>query len=273
MKAVAASSIGDYERAVAALGDYYQTVERGLGACFRQASLYPVQQSAPKNQHPSCIILFGTDQGLVGQFNDRIADFAQSSLKPSSALPHAPQPLVWVVGERLNERLNDAGIISQAHFDVPTSVKSITALIGEILLNIEATQPLTAQSDLQLFYNRPSIGAVYAPVAQRLLPLNQQWCTELAQRPWPSNNTPELLGNNITTLGAFIREYLFVSLFRASAESLSSENASRLAAMQRADKNIGELLTELERNYHQLRQAGIDAEMFDVIAGGSEVSH
>ena len=37
--------------------------------------------------------------------------------------------------------------------------------------------------------------------------------------------------------------------------------------MQRADKNIEELLAILERDYHRLRQAGIDAEMFDVIAG------
>ena len=34
------------------------------------------------------------------------------------------------------------------------------------------------------------------------------------------------------SLLALIREYLFVSLFRACAESLASENASRLAAMQ-----------------------------------------
>ena len=40
------------------------------------------------------------------------------------------------------------------------------------------------------------------------------------------------------TVRAFIREYLFVSLFRACAESLARENASRLAAMQRAAKNI-----------------------------------
>jgi F-type H+-transporting ATPase subunit gamma len=35
MKAVAASSIGQYEKSVGALGDYYRTVEMGLGACFR----------------------------------------------------------------------------------------------------------------------------------------------------------------------------------------------------------------------------------------------
>ena len=35
MKAVAASSVSQYERSVLALGDYYRTVELGLGVCFR----------------------------------------------------------------------------------------------------------------------------------------------------------------------------------------------------------------------------------------------
>ena len=69
------------------------------------------------------------------------------------------------------------------------------------------------------------------------------------------------------TLRTLIREYLFVSLFRACAESLASENASRLAAMQRADKNIDELLEELNGTFHRLRQSSIDEELFDVIAG------
>jgi hypothetical protein len=49
--------------------------------------------------------------------------------------------------------------------------------------------------------------------------------------------------------------------------SNASENASRLAAMQRAEKNIDELLEDLNRIFHRLRQSGIDAELFDVISG------
>ena len=66
---------------------------------------------------------------------------------------------------------------------------------------------------------------------------------------------------------ALIREYLIISLFRACAESLASENASRLAAMERADQNINELLETLHATFHRLRQAGIDEELFDVVAG------
>ena len=80
------------------------------------------------------------------------------------------------------------------------------------------------------------------------------------------------MGGGTTTLRTLIREYLFVSLFRACAESLASENASRLTAMQRADKNIDELLGDLNGAFHRLRQSGIDAELFDVISGFEALS-
>lgn len=64
-----------------------------------------------------------------------------------------------------------------------------------------------------------------------------------------------------------MREYLFVTVFMACAQSLASENASRLSAMQRAEKNIEELLDDLNRSFHQQRQSGIDEELFDVISG------
>ena len=69
------------------------------------------------------------------------------------------------------------------------------------------------------------------------------------------------------TVLALVREYLFVSLFKACAESLATENASRLAFMQRAERNIGDLLEQLRADFHQQRQNSIDAELFDLISG------
>ena len=89
---------------------------------------------------------------------------------------------------------------------------------------------------------------------------------------WPTRNLPALFGHHKATLRAFIREYLFISLFKACAESLASENASRLAAMQRAEKNIDSLLTNLNRTFSRLRQSSIDEELFDVIAGFNALS-
>jgi F-type H+-transporting ATPase subunit gamma len=87
-----------------------------------------------------------------------------------------------------------------------------------------------------------------------------------------ARNRPELFGHDEATLRSFIREYLFISLFKACAESLAGENASRLAAMQRAEKNIDSLLTNLNRTFYRLRQSSIDEELFDVIAGFNALS-
>ena len=42
--------------------------------------------------------------------------------------------------------------------------------------------------------------------------------------------------------------------------------------MQRADKNIDELLEDLHGAFHRLRQSGIDEELFDVISGFEALS-
>ena len=266
MKAVAASSIGQYEKSVLALADYYRTVELGLRVCLRESGPAPLmaQRKGHTVAGATGAVVFGSDQGLVGQFNDVVADYAVETL---AALPAKPE--VWAVGERVHARLADAGLPPIGLFTVPNSVKAITPLVGQILVESETRHGQGEATELHLFYNRHTSGAAYAPVGQRLLPLDEQWRRKLVEVPWPTGNLPEVIGGGIGTgtLRALIREYLFVSLFRACAESLASENASRLAAMQRADKNIDELLEDLNGTFHRLRQSGIDEELFDVISG------
>ncbi len=264
MKALAASSIGQYEQSVAALTDYARTVELGLSVCFRSNP-----QMAPMGHQTSLTsagavgaIVFGSDQGLVGQFNEAVVDHAMTTL---ATLPGPSR--IMAVGERVQARLADAGLHLFGIFSVPNSVKAITPLIGHILLKSEKHHSGGEIAELYLFYNRPTSRTMYTPVTQRLLPLDERWRRTLAGLPWPTGNVPEMFGSGGMTLRALIHEYLFVSLFRACAESLASENASRLAAMQRAEKNINDLLEDLTRRFHQLRQRGIDEELFDVISG------
>ncbi len=270
MKALAASSISQYEQSARALADYYRAVELGLSICFRKiAPAARMTESKGRTDEASVgAIVFGSDQGLVGQFNDMVADFAVRAL---DALPGKPQ--VWVVGERVHGRLSDAGLPPVGRFTVPNSVKAITPLVEQILVEIETCHSEGKVTEFHLFYNRSTSGAVYAPVSQRLLPLDETWRRKLAELPWPTGNLPDVMGNDTVALRMLIREYLFVSLFRACAESLASENASRLAAMQRADKNIDELLEQLKGTFHRMRQNGIDEELFDVISGFEALSN
>ena len=263
MKALAASSIVQYERAVHSLDDYYRTVELGLVAWLRQtgAVIY-TDGGARKNKGATGAVVFGSDQGLVGQFNEVLADFVVGKLGAMPGDKH-----VFAVGERVQGHLADAALPVAGNFSVPNSIAAITSLVGRILIEIETQREQGKVAEVYLFHNRPKSGAVYEPVMQRLLPLDETWQRELAKLPWPTVNLPEVIAGGEATLAALIREYLFISLFRACAESLASENASRLAAMQRAEKNIDELLEDLNQTFHRLRQSGIDEELFDVISG------
>ena len=85
----------------------------------------PKRRRAPA---PVSAVVFGSDQGLVGQFNDVVADYAIQEL---AKLPGQHQ--VWAVGARVHEHLADAGVQLMDLFSVPTSVQAITPLVGVIL--------------------------------------------------------------------------------------------------------------------------------------------
>ena len=49
-------------------------------------------------------------------------------------------------------------------FTVPNSVKAITPLVGQILVESEKLHSRGEITGLHLFYNRPTSGAVYTPI-------------------------------------------------------------------------------------------------------------
>jgi F-type H+-transporting ATPase subunit gamma len=264
MKALAASSIGQYEKAVHSLDNYASTVELALTACFRYAGQgYDTAAESSQIKRNIGAIVFGSDQGLVGRFNEVVVEYAVRTLKD---LPGTVTK-IWPLGERIHALLADSGQPTAGILTVPSSVNAITGLVGRILIDVEAARERGEVVEVYLFHNHPGSGAVYEPMGKRLLPLDLAWQKKLAAKPWPTTMLPEVIKGLKSPLHAFIREYLFVLLFQACAESLASENASRMAAMQRAEKNIDTILEDLHRKLHSIRQELIDEELFDVISG------
>ncbi len=265
MKAMAASNIVQYETAVSALGDYYHTVALGIITYFKAEKIEGISEKKVIKKFQGnqiCAIVFGSDQGLVARFNDAMADFVTASLKE---LPG--KKMIWAVGERVALLLSDVGMPAAKLYPVPNDVNSITPLITEILNRSQESNDREEINEFYIFHNQPKAGSGYTPVMQRFLPLDEKWKDSLQQIEFPSKLLPQVAGKESDTLFALIGGYLFVSLFKACAESLASENASRLDAMQRAEKNIGDLLDDLNKKYHRLRQSSIDEELFDVVSG------
>lgn len=264
MKAMAASNIVQYENAVSSLGDYYHTIALGIIAYFKAEKITSINEKTTpkkKNEEMICAIVFGSDQGLVAQFNDSMAEFVVNSLK---TLPG--KKIIWAVGERVQLLLSDEGFPTAKLYPVPADINAVTPLVTEILSKSQERQKEEVTA-FYIFHNQPKPGSGYTPVMQRFLPLDEKWKETLQKIQWPTKLPPQIAGSVKPTLVALINGYLFTSLFKACVESLASENESRLDAMQRAEKNISDMLEDFAKKYHRLRQSSIDEELFDVVSG------
>jgi F-type H+-transporting ATPase subunit gamma len=168
MKAMSASSITQYENAVLALNSYYKTVQMGLTACFKDESSGHFLQLRSKVKKTAAIIVFGSDQGLVGQFNDSLAEYVCQQLADIGA-----KQKIWVVGERMHGRLQDRDLDLETCFNAPSSVDGVSPLIGDLLIATEPLWGVDLQSPLYLFHHKPGLqSGQYEPVMRQLLPID-----------------------------------------------------------------------------------------------------
>jgi len=144
---------------------------------------------------------------------------------------------------------------------------SATATRQDLLLKVDELRFQDGVEQFLLIHHRPGAPVRSAPATVQLLPIDAAWLRGLAKRHWSSRSLPTFTMDWRELFSALIRQHLFVSLYRAFAESMASENASRLASMQAAEKNIQDHLSVLAVEYHQGRQQSITEELLDIVAG------
>lgn len=92
---------------------------------------------------------------------------------------------------------------------------------------------------------------------------------DLEERIWstPSAGITSVQAVYVPAAAVYTLSHLSASivLFRASAESVASENASRLASMQVAERNIEDRLRPLTGETRQLRQESNTSELPDTV--------
>ncbi len=269
MKALAAVNIRQLEHAVESLADYKRTIELGLRVVLRRRGRSTVTSRTAPRQTLGTIV-FGSDQGMCGQLNDQIVASALGHIK--KFYTPVDNRATLAVGARAATRLEDAGEPLAATLPVASSTSGITPLVQDILLHVDHWHTERRIDRIVVFYCEHTSRAAYRPRCLELLPIDRRWLNQLQQEMWPTHLLPTFTMDADRLFSALVRQYLFISLFRACAESLASENASRLAAMRGAERNIGERISELTSRFHQARQTAITEELLDIVAGFEALS-
>lgn len=264
MKALSAASIRQYELAVKALASYTQTVERGLHVVVKDTPRVSVKNHSATSSGLAAIV-FGSDHGLCGHFNEAIADFAIQRL---SVYSDANEPHIMTVGARIRSTFEHLKVPIKERITLPSSTSAITKTVEHLLLKVDQWQQQNKAGKLIIFFNQYTNAQGYTPTERQLLPIDFERFRYLADgEPWQSNSLPIYTMPRNQLLSRLINQYLFVSLFRACAESQASEHASRLSAMRSAQRNLDDRLTEVTMDFRHARQAEITSELLDVISG------
>jgi F-type H+-transporting ATPase subunit gamma len=270
MKVLATVSIQQYEKAAQSLAEYNRTIEMGLQVAMMSSEENIAVQQPGLNGRLGAIVV-GSEQGMSGQFNSEIAFFVVEKIEELGI--GEEDRVIMSLGERVTGRLEDEGVsIEEPMPFFPGSLVGIKDILNDVLAGIEEWRFNRGIEKIFIFHHKLTSKVSYEPNMLQILPVGRNWLRDLRSKEWSSRSLPIFTMDWDQLFSALIREYLFVSLYRAFVESLASENASRLAAMQSAEKNIEERLEELDSQFHIRRQSSITAELLDIVAGFEALS-
>ncbi len=264
MKSLAAVSITRYEKAAESLNHYYHTVEMGFQILMRNKPR-DFKFYEQKSDKTEAAVVFGSEQGMCGKFNEKIASYAVENIGKLSAQPEKVH--IFSLGERVTGSLEDEGLKTEKQFTVSGTLADLSDKLRRLIIEMEEMRLFDKADRIILFHNKPVPGASYEPAISFLLPLNQRMLEGLESKEWKSNTLPDYTMDWHQLFRALLREYFFVTLFKTISESLTAENAARLSSMQAAERNINDRLEELNKLYHRRRQSSITAELLDIVSG------
>ena len=260
MKGLAAVNIRQFELAAKSMDEYSNIIAIGWQALLRNN----VHMESRKRSSAAVCLVIGSDQGMCGQFNDAVVQFAMENI--DSLKKHGITVHYWTAGERVRAAFDALNHIEH-HFALPSSTDAIGDLMLAMVHHFAALHEAHHIETFVLYFNRLGREGAYDPVAVQVLPLDAEWSKQKKEAIWPSRCLPVVGMESDDFLKHIFQEHLFALIYRAFAQSLACENGARLSAMMAAEKNILELEEKLQGQFRENRQSSITGELLDIISG------
>lgn len=268
MKALSGANIKKYEKIVKILYTYKSNVELALQAVMMHNDKININElefiGQSKNKKANnLVIVFGSNQGLCGRFNDKIANFVIDDID------NIDNNKVIVVGERLSMLLSNTKLKIFKTIPVPNSIENISNTIYELLSIIEEEIENKTINKVFLYYTANDDTMNGTLTKNRLIPIDKKILENAQKKVWPTNNIPYWQVDTKTLIVDLLKQYIFVGLNDALVNSIASEQKNRLLTLQNAENNINDLIRTKNLEYNQKRQSTITNELLDVVTGYS----
>ncbi len=258
MKAHASTNIVQFEHYADASMKYRAVLDMALHVILSQEE-QEIASTQINEKGITIHIVFGSDHGLAGRFNERISLFALENI------PRGADHKVIVIGQQVINRLENDLVLEDTFF-VPQTEDAITNEVQKILLSINRMMDKNNIIEILLYYCKPLENASFNEQVEVLFPIDLKDYSNRTSR-WESHSLPTYSMNKEQLMSDLMKQYFFLTLYRSFCFSLVSENTSRIESMNSASKNIEERLDHLNFLYRQERQTNITNEINDVVSG------
>lgn len=260
MKMVSAAKLRRAQEAAMQARPYAQRIEamvNGLAGFINPQDLDPSLAAllARREVKRRLVITVSTDSGLVGAFNANVLKQALS-LSPATATEYI------AVGRKSRDflRRRDLRLIGE-HLGVFT--RTVDYDIARQIAQVAMAAYADARVDEVVL-----VGNEFKSVIQQRIVARQLLPFELPQQTGPGRDyifeTPPA-----ELLAKLLPRALEAQVYRALLESLASEHAARMNAMEAATSNAGDLIDSLTLNMNRVRQAAITKEIIEVVSGAA----
>lgn len=268
MKALSGANIKKYEKIVKILYTYKSNVELALQAIMMHNDKININElefigQSKNKKAKNLVVVFGSNQGLCGRFNDKIANFTIDDIQ------NIDENKVIVVGERLSMLLSNTKLKIFKTIPVPNSIENISNTIYELLAVIEKEIEEKTINKVFLYYTANDDTMNGTLTKTRLIPIDKKILENAQNKVWPTNNIPYWQIDTKTLAVDLLKQYIFVGLNDALVNSIASEQKNRLITLQNAENNINDLIRTKNLEYNQKRQSTITNELLDVVTGYS----
>lgn len=210
---------------------------------------------------PSIVFVpISSDKGLCGAVNSSVV----RDVKKSMIGQNRDKVKMLSIGDKgtagLMRPFPDCLKFAMTHVGTPYNYPTIMAMSHLIASNSSDADKII------IVYNEFKSAISYVQKHMELMPrarfLESMKFAKLYNQTLPDKNTSNT---------ALYELYLTSNIWVAFLHNAASEQSSRMAAMDNASKNAGEIFEKIQLQYNKARQARITTELCEIIAGATSL--
>jgi len=209
------------------------------------------------------LVIVTSDRGLCGSFNSNILKQAEKLIREYES--EGKKVTLVCVGKKGNSYFRKTGRVRNSFLDIMGSFQMFNA---RAIAQDVAANFLAGEADkVHVLFGKFMSIAVQRPAQELLLPVQPE-AEESAEAETTATAGDYIYEPSPTEImDVLLPLYMNVMIYHAMLETGASEHAARMTAMDNATRACRDMIDSLTLLYNKARQAGITAELMDIVGG------